>query len=732
VKRNVRRMLARTADELPVGLYLVDRNGTFEYCNPVGRAIFCLPPDARDLSAFSIRSFYEPQSARLSLLKRMREQGGQLRAELIALSVNGVQRFVLDSCCFTDETEEACLGVVADVTDLATYYNMLQDLPVGVYSLSPDKRFVRANRALAEILGYRSPKELLGRDVAAFYSDPRDLAELETKIAREENAEGVVALRKADGKEILAKVWTKSFQSGVAGGRFGALIDVTQAQRYMSALEDSPTGYYTVALRSGRHMITSCNKVFALMFGYALPADMADRVDITQLYARPEDHARFLERLAAEQERGGALRGERLLAKKKGGERFWIAIDCKIVRVLADGTIAERMGTVRDIDVEVRLDTEVRKLREDLEATTRDVDRFLHNYLMPILRVESSLAVSEKVLEVTAGIPGASDEIDTATDGDELESSMKGAMAATDSGDARSKYFREELERLRITLSRRANHAGSPLADILVAGIAAEVLRVVRDTEMGERSGQVASLVNVAGRIAKRFVRHSIEGALGELEAIKSHTEAYRARLGQNLGKEPVPYDFGESDVVAIVRASIEAFSAMALDERGRRIEYTGPRAVTAEVAAGHLRRMLDNMLLNAIKYSHKGRRGRDDVIGVKIVTTDHEVLISATNYGVPIKREEIESGVIFQFGRRGEFSHERDRMGSGIGMYDIREIASAHGGTVKVTSTPVAESAAAEDYSSPFLTTVAISLPRHHSAGGERNGTRPMGGGPS
>src|SRR5207245_2024677 len=57
----------------------------------------------------------------------------------------------------------------------AGYSTLVEQAPVGIYRSNPAGRFLSANRALACILGYDSPAELLGLDMTRdVYADPAE------------------------------------------------------------------------------------------------------------------------------------------------------------------------------------------------------------------------------------------------------------------------------------------------------------------------------------------------------------------------------------------------------------------------------------------------------------------------------------------------------------------------------------------------------------------------------
>lgn len=94
------------------------------------------------------------------------------------------------------------------------------------------------------------------------------------------------------------------------------------------------------------------------------------------------------------------------------------------------------------------------------------------------------------------------------------------------------------------------------------------------------------------------------------------------------------------------------------------------------------LTRALWNLLDNAVKYSGESR-----MIWVSAARRNGSVAISVQDHGLGIPGHE--QAEIFRKFVRGAASRVNGIKGTGIGLTMVRQIVAAHGGQVKVESTP-------------------------------------------
>ncbi|MBD8206020.1 PAS domain S-box protein [Microbacterium sp. CFBP 8790] len=91
------------------------------------------------------------------------------------------------------------------------------------------------------------------------------------------------------------------------------------------------------------------------------------------------------------------------------------------------------------------------------------------------------------------------------------------------------------------------------------------------------------------------------------------------------------------------------------------------------------LRRAVANVLENAAKYS-------DDVIEIDLFETDEGAAVRVRDHGRGIHPDDL--ATITTEGQRGRYADASDG-GSGIGLASVRQIVSAHGGTLRIASDP-------------------------------------------
>jgi signal transduction histidine kinase len=114
--------------------------------------------------------------------------------------------------------------------------------------------------------------------------------------------------------------------------------------------------------------------------------------------------------------------------------------------------------------------------------------------------------------------------------------------------------------------------------------------------------------------------------------------------------------------------------------EKQQSIKLKGEKQVMALVDEQYIRGVIENLVDNAVKYSHEGTE-----IVVSIDRVGEHVEIVVKDRGVGIRKRDY-TKLFNKFSRLpNEFSANSE--GSGLGLYWVRQIVALHGGTIDVSS---------------------------------------------
>lgn len=174
-------------------------------------------------------------------------------------------------------------------------------------------------------------------------------------------------------------------------------------------------------------------------------------------------------------------------------------------------------------------------------------------------------------------------------------------------------------------------------------------------------------------------------------EMIEDLLDFSRTRLG---GKLPL----ARRDGVNMEEVCEEISESLRLVYSEQEIRLTCRGDLNGSWDVGRIRQVVANLAKNALDYGSK-----DTPVLINVEGVGDEVLISVNNQGVPISDEQ--KPTIFDPLSRGAFggtAPQRSADSLGLGLYIVKEVVEAHGGSVEVTSDVQAG------------TTFTVTLPRY------------------
>ncbi|HEX2667307.1 MAG TPA: PAS domain S-box protein [Gammaproteobacteria bacterium] len=307
-----------------------------------------------------------------------RRDGSEFEALLIASVV-------------TVDGEHYVLGILEDVLQQEAnralqqrtetrYRSMFDHAVEAIYQSTPEGRFLDANPAMARLLGYASPQELMQamRDIGTeLYADPEARAELLRLLKRQGHFEECeVQVRRRDGSLLWVSenAHAVKTESGELLYYEGTFVDVGARRAAEVALHISEEKYRTLVDHSQDGVFitqednyTYVNQAYAAMLGYTI-GEMTGTP--YKQFIAPEDRM-FLEEIWRKRRAGQWEKSayEVHLLKKDGKTRILASV--RSGPITLNGQLAST-GTIRDI-------TEERRTQEALLAAEQKFRAIFEN-----------------------------------------------------------------------------------------------------------------------------------------------------------------------------------------------------------------------------------------------------------------------------------------------------------------------------------------------------------------
>jgi signal transduction histidine kinase/uncharacterized membrane protein affecting hemolysin expression len=190
-------------------------------------------------------------------------------------------------------------------------------------------------------------------------------------------------------------------------------------------------------------------------------------------------------------------------------------------------------------------------------------------------------------------------------------------------------------------------------------------------------------------QLSLRMARRGKEGALApermtaKLETLERLAHQLRKLIGNLLDVSRIQagrldLERGEMDFVALVREVIERAEAD-LARAGSTVTIEAPEKLVGLWDRLRLDQVVTNLVANASKY------GSGKPIVVRLERAGQEARLSVTDQGIGISPDD-QKRIFERFERAVSTQHYA---GFGLGLWIVRQIVEAHGGTIAVESTP-------------------------------------------
>jgi two-component system cell cycle sensor histidine kinase/response regulator CckA len=278
---------------------------TWEECRGLGWMTALHPHDRSRVTevwrqALKSRRAYEVQCR----LRRQNESWGDVSIRGVPiLEEDGLVREWVGTC--TDISERKSAQAALEASE-RRYRELFALAPIGIYRSTREGRFVSVNTALARMLGYASPEDVLALDMRSdIYFDEGDRERL---VAEIERLGGVAAFevrwKRRDGAPIWVRLNARVVRAGTGNIDYETFVhDIDQRKRAEAALRRSeerfrrafsvsPVAISLTEAKSGR--IVDINEHFSRLLGYERD-EMIGRTSLEMsLWVDPSDRERIL------------------------------------------------------------------------------------------------------------------------------------------------------------------------------------------------------------------------------------------------------------------------------------------------------------------------------------------------------------------------------------------------------------------------------------------------------
>jgi PAS domain S-box-containing protein len=295
--------------------------------------------------------------------------------DLVELPLRNSDGTVSKITFFRDITEEIMVGERMRASE-EDYRRLFENIPTGLYLSTKEGRFLNANKALLDMLGYESKEEFLDIDIAKdLYVRPEDRKEFQAIMEREGRVIDIeVEFKRKDGGTIPVMHTSRARydKEGSVIGYEGINVDLSQRKQMERQLKEAHDFLNKLIMSSPNAIMATdmkgniivWNKAAEEILGYAAE-EVIGKMNIRQIY--PEGVARQVMKMMRSPEYGGAgrLRSYPITHVRRDGEIAEGNLSAAIIYD-AHGKEMASVGIFVDLKERLQMESKLRDTQEHL------------------------------------------------------------------------------------------------------------------------------------------------------------------------------------------------------------------------------------------------------------------------------------------------------------------------------------------------------------------------------
>jgi PAS domain S-box-containing protein len=295
--------------------------------------------------------------------------------DLVELPLKNSDGTISKITFFRDITEEirAKERIRASEED---YRRLFENIPTGLYLSTKEGRFLDANKALLDMLGYEGKEEFLNIDIAKdLYVRPEDRKEFQAVMERDGRVIDIeVEFKRKDGGTIPVMHTSRARydQGGNVIGYEGINVDLSQRKQMERQLKEAHDFLNKLIMSSPNAIMATdmkgniivWNKAAEETLGYAAE-EVIEKMNIRQIY--PEGVARQVMKMMRSPEYGGVgrLRSYPIVHVRRDGEIVEGNLSAAIIYD-AHGKEMASVGIFVDLEERLQMESKLRDTQEHL------------------------------------------------------------------------------------------------------------------------------------------------------------------------------------------------------------------------------------------------------------------------------------------------------------------------------------------------------------------------------
>lgn len=279
-----------------------------------------------------------------------------------------------DSLLRAEETVSSIKVIEEENENLIKRQNVVLNNSLVGITMVRNRIFVQVNKKMAEIFGYDSPEDMVGKFTRIVYSSEEDFNKVgknaySTLSVGEEYRLEYIAKRK-DGSEfwcLLSGKSINSYDGAISSDSVWVFQDITKEKETLRSLSEAQAklsraknmyaailnnSLVGIILLSKRHIIQA-NKKMAELFGYGSPDEMLG--NLTRILYRSDEDFKEIGKIVYSALAEGKEARLELLGKRKDGSEFWCLLTGKSVNP-DEMENADSVWVYQDISKEKEID----------------------------------------------------------------------------------------------------------------------------------------------------------------------------------------------------------------------------------------------------------------------------------------------------------------------------------------------------------------------------------------